>query len=75
MPAGGLYHRITVLDLILPRVLVGERIGKAERALLVVGVYVKTVQNVRIRTVPSVKACEALSEIHKNASFGLMLIE
>ena len=34
VPACGLYHRITVLDLILPRVLVGERIGKAELALL-----------------------------------------
>jgi molybdenum cofactor synthesis domain-containing protein len=34
VPACGLYHRITVLDLILPRVLIGERIGKAELALL-----------------------------------------
>jgi hypothetical protein len=34
VPACGLYHRITVLDLILPRILVGERIGKAELALL-----------------------------------------
>jgi molybdenum cofactor synthesis domain-containing protein len=34
VPACGLYHRITVLDLVLPRVLSGERIGKAELALL-----------------------------------------
>jgi hypothetical protein len=30
----GLYHRITVLDLVLPRILAGEKIGKAELALL-----------------------------------------
>jgi hypothetical protein len=29
-----LYHRITVLDLVLPRILAGERIGKAELAFL-----------------------------------------
>ena len=34
VPACGLYHRITVLDLVLPRVLSGERIGKAQLALL-----------------------------------------
>lgn len=34
VPACGLYHRTTVLDLILPRILAGERIGKAELALL-----------------------------------------
>ena len=34
VPACGLYHRITVLDLVLPRILAGERIGKAELALL-----------------------------------------
>ncbi len=34
VPACGLYHRITVLDLILPRVLAGERITKRELALL-----------------------------------------
>jgi hypothetical protein len=34
VPACGLYHRITVLDLVLPRVLAGERIGKAELAFL-----------------------------------------
>ena len=32
VPACGLYHRITVLDLVLPRILVGERIGKKEPA-------------------------------------------
>ena len=37
------------------------------------GVYVKTVQNARIRTAPSAKACEALSEIHKNASISTSL--
>ena len=34
VPACGLYHRITVLDLVLPRILVGEKIGKVELALL-----------------------------------------
>ena len=34
VPACGLYHRITVLDLILPRILTGEKIGKAELAFL-----------------------------------------
>jgi molybdenum cofactor synthesis domain-containing protein len=34
VPACGLYHRITVLDLILPRILAGERIGKAELGFL-----------------------------------------
>ncbi|NNG06665.1 MAG: molybdopterin-binding protein, partial [Desulfobacteraceae bacterium] len=34
VPACGLYHRITVLDLVLPRVLAGERIGKSELAFL-----------------------------------------
>jgi molybdenum cofactor synthesis domain-containing protein len=34
VPACGLFHRITVLDLLLPRVLAGEKIGKAELAFL-----------------------------------------
>ena len=34
VPACGLYHRITVLDLVLPRILAGERISNAELALL-----------------------------------------
>jgi molybdopterin biosynthesis enzyme len=34
VPACGLYHRITVLDLVLPRVLAGEEISKAELAFL-----------------------------------------
>ena len=34
VPACGLYHRTTVLDLVLPRILTGERIGKAELAFL-----------------------------------------
>ena len=34
VPACGLYHHITVLDLVLPRILVGERIGKKELAFL-----------------------------------------
>ena len=33
-PACGLHHRITVLDLILPRILAGEMIGKKELAFL-----------------------------------------
>jgi molybdenum cofactor synthesis domain-containing protein len=34
VPACALHHRITVLDLVLPRILAGERIGKSELALL-----------------------------------------
>ncbi len=34
VPACGLYHRITVLDLVLPRILAGERIGKKDLAFL-----------------------------------------
>lgn len=34
IPACGLHHRITVLDLILPRILAGEKIGKKELAFL-----------------------------------------
>jgi len=34
VPACGLHHRITVLDLVLPRILAGEHIGKAELAFL-----------------------------------------
>ena len=32
IPACGMYHRITVVDLVLPRILAGERIGKKELA-------------------------------------------
>ena len=34
IPACGLYHEITVVDLILPRILAGERIGRRELAEL-----------------------------------------
>lgn len=34
VPACGLHHRITVLDLLLPRILSGEKIGKKELAFL-----------------------------------------
>ncbi len=34
VPACGLHHRITVLDLVLPRILAGEKIGRAELAFL-----------------------------------------
>jgi molybdenum cofactor synthesis domain-containing protein len=34
VPACGLHHHITVLDLVLPRMLAGEKIGKRELALL-----------------------------------------
>jgi molybdenum cofactor synthesis domain-containing protein len=34
VPACGLHHRITVLDLVLPRILAGERIGKKELAFI-----------------------------------------
>ena len=34
IPACGLYYRATALDLVLPRILAGEKIGKAELAFL-----------------------------------------
>ena len=34
LPACGMFHRITVLDLLLPRILTGERIGRRELAEL-----------------------------------------
>lgn len=34
VPACGLHHRITVLDLVLPRILAGETIGKKELAFI-----------------------------------------
>jgi hypothetical protein len=34
VPACGLYHRATVLDLVLPRILAGEHIGKQDLAFL-----------------------------------------
>jgi Probable molybdopterin binding domain len=34
VPACGLHHRVTVLDLVLPRVLTGEKIGKKELAFI-----------------------------------------
>lgn len=37
VPACGLHHRITVLDLMLPRILTGEKIGKKELAFIVIG--------------------------------------
>jgi hypothetical protein len=34
VPACGIHHRVTILDLVLPRILTGERIGKKELAFL-----------------------------------------
>jgi len=34
VPACGLYHRITVVDLVLPRILAGEKVDKAQLAFL-----------------------------------------
>ena len=34
VPACGMFHRITVLDLVLPRILTGETIGREELAAL-----------------------------------------
>ncbi|MDH4163902.1 MAG: molybdopterin-binding protein [Nitrospirota bacterium] len=34
IPACGMYHKITIIDLILPRILAGERIGRKELAAL-----------------------------------------
>ncbi len=34
VPACGLYHRVTVLDLVLPRILAGRHIGKKELAFM-----------------------------------------
>lgn len=42
VPACGLYHRITILDLVLPRILAGERIAKKDLAFLGHGGLCKT---------------------------------
>jgi hypothetical protein len=34
VPACGIHHRVTILDLVLPRILTGERIGKKELSFL-----------------------------------------
>ncbi|NJD57725.1 MAG: molybdopterin-binding protein, partial [Nitrospirae bacterium] len=34
IPACGMYHRTTVFDLLLPRILAGERIGRTDMAEL-----------------------------------------
>ena len=34
IPACGLHHRVTILDLILPRILAGEKVGKKELAFI-----------------------------------------
>jgi hypothetical protein len=34
IPACGMYHKVTIFDLILPRILAGERIGRKELAEL-----------------------------------------
>ncbi|MEN8199990.1 MAG: molybdopterin-binding protein, partial [Thermodesulfobacteriota bacterium] len=34
LPACGMFHKITVFDLILPRILAGERIGREEFAVM-----------------------------------------
>ena len=39
VPACGLHHRATALDLVLPRILAGEHVGKAELALLGHGAF------------------------------------
>ena len=41
VPACGLHHRATALDLVLPRILAGEHIGKAELAFLGHGAFCK----------------------------------
>lgn len=41
VPACGLFHRITVLDLVLPRILAGEHIGKADLAFFGHGEFCK----------------------------------
>ncbi|MFQ3574779.1 MAG: molybdopterin-binding protein, partial [Thermodesulfovibrionales bacterium] len=34
IPACGMYHKVTIFDIILPRILAGERIGRKEIAIL-----------------------------------------
>ena len=41
VPACGLHHRATALDLVLPRILAGEHVGKAELAFLGHGAFCK----------------------------------
>jgi len=55
VPACGLYHRTTVLDLVLPRILAGERIGKKELAFFGHGGLCQDCRSASSRTVRSEK--------------------
>jgi molybdopterin biosynthesis enzyme len=59
VPACGLYHRTTVLDLVLPRILAGERIGKKELAFSATAVCARTAGRACSRTAPSAKGLDA----------------
>ena len=45
VPACALHHPVTALDLVLPRILAGEHIGKLELALLGHGGFAGTARN------------------------------
>ena len=44
LPACGMFHGITVFDLLLPRILAGEHIGRAELAMLGHGGFCRNCQ-------------------------------
>jgi len=48
-----MYHKTTVFDLVLPRVLAGERIGREELAELATAGCASIVSNAAIQSAPS----------------------
>lgn len=57
IPACGMYHKITVLDLVLPRLLAGERIGRRELAALGHGGLCLNCAECRYPVCPFGKSC------------------
>ena len=53
IPACGIFHEVTAFDLLLPRILAGEYIGRRELADSVTEDYVLTARNVATRHVLS----------------------
>ncbi len=55
IPACGMYHKITVFDLVIPRLLAGERIGRDDLAALGHGDSVSIALSAGIRSARSGK--------------------
>jgi len=56
VPACALYHKTTILDLVLPRILAGEHVTRAELAFLATAGCAATARNASIPTAPLVRA-------------------